>query len=130
MKDQWDSRAAVIVGLASSFVVSVYLVQALRPALLTDADPGWALPRLLLWLFLIAATATAGGAAGALFLLWSRSRLAAPVLRRFPASPRTTTSIAVAALAVGVFLRVAFLGRLPIPFTNDEVNLKIGRAHV
>ncbi len=123
MKDQWDSRAAVIVGLASSFVVSVYLVQALRPALLTDADPGWALPRLLLWLFLIVATATAGGAAGALFLLWSRSRLAAPVLRRFPASPRTTTSIAVAALAVGVFLRVAFLGRLPIPFTNDEVNL-------
>ncbi len=123
MKDQWDSRAAVIVGLASSFVVSVYLVQALRPALLTDADPGWALPRLLLWLFLIAATATAGGAAGALFLLWSRSRLAAPVLRRFPASPQTTTSIAVAALAVGVFLRVAFLGRLPIPFTNDEVNL-------
>jgi hypothetical protein len=123
LKGRWDSRAPVIVGLASSFVVSVYLVRALRPALLTDSDPGWALPRFLLWLFLIAATATAGGAAAGLLSLWSRSRLVQPELPPFPATPRTTTLIAMGALAVGLFLRIAFLGRLPIPFTNDEVNL-------
>lgn len=123
MSKRWDSRAAVVVGLATSLVVSVYLARAIRPALLTDSDPGWAIPRLLLGLLLIDVTATAGGAAAGLFLLWSRSRLAPPEIRPFPGSAGTTAAIGMAALAIGVLLRVAPVGRLPIPFTDDEVNL-------
>jgi hypothetical protein len=118
-----DSRAAVVVGLAFFFVASVYLVRALRPALLTDPDPQWALPRLVLWLVLLSSTVAAGGAAAGLFRLWSHSRLAPRRLLPFPASPRATALIALGALTIGVLLRIAFIGRLSIPFTDDEVTL-------
>jgi len=118
-----DSRAAVVVGLAFSFVASVYLVRALRPALLTDPDPRWAVPRLVLWLFLLSSTAAAGGAAAGLFRLWSHTPGAARRLLLFPASPRATALIAFGALTIGILLRIAFIGRLSIPFTDDEVTL-------
>ena len=110
-------------GLAFSFVASVYLVRALRPALLIDPDPRWAAPRLALWLLLLSVSAGVGGLAAALYRLWSRSRLAAGSLLPFPASPTSTAAIAVGAVAVGIFLRVAFVSHLSLPFTDDEVTL-------
>ena len=118
-----ELRAAVLVGLAFTFVASVYLVRALRPALLIDPDPRWAVPRFALWLLLFSVAAAVGGAAAALYWLWSRSRLATGPLLPFPGSPTATAAVAVGALAVGIFIRVAFVGRLSLPFTDDEVTL-------
>jgi len=42
--------AAVLFGGAVAFVAGVQLVRAIRPALLLDPDPAWAVPRFLLWL--------------------------------------------------------------------------------
>jgi hypothetical protein len=118
-----ESRAAGLVGLAFAFVASVHLVRTIRPALLTDPDPRWAVPRLLLWLLLLSATAAVGGVAAAVFRFWSRTPLAAARLLPLPASPTSAAAIGFTALAIGVLLRVAFVGRLSIPFTDDEVSL-------
>ena len=75
------------------------------------------------WLLLLSVSAGVGGLAAALYRLWSRSRLAAGSLLPFPASPTSTAAIAVGAVAVGIFLRVAFVSHLSLPFTDDEVTL-------
>ncbi|MBC8647179.1 MAG: hypothetical protein H7X85_08455, partial [Thermoanaerobaculia bacterium] len=41
--------AALLAGLLVSLIVGVDLVRAIRPTLLLDADPSWAVPRLILW---------------------------------------------------------------------------------
>lgn len=116
-------RAAVLFGFAASFVVGVDLARWIRPLLIVDAEPAWALPRLFLGLVLIGATACAGGLAAAVLL-----RLA----RRFPAalSPaplplRRGGLIAIAAVAIGLGLlaRFALLERLPPSLWIDDVSL-------
>jgi hypothetical protein len=115
--------AALVVGSGVSFLVAVNLVRWIRPALLADPDPSWAIPRLLLWLGLASATVCSGGLAAAAFFPWSRAWLGRVAPGPLPLSRSSITVLAAAALPVGVCLRALWLARFPIPFFSDEVNL-------
>jgi hypothetical protein len=115
--------SAVLFGAAVAFVAGEGLVEAIRPALLLDPDPAWLPERFILWIALLSATASCGGLAGGLFLLWSRSRLARAGPGPLPLSRVSIVVITLAALGVGLLLRGAWIDRLPIPFLHDEVNL-------
>lgn len=118
-----SARAASLIGLAVSFVAGVGLARALRPLLLLDPDPAWALPRLLLGVLLVAATAGAGGLAAAAFHLLAR-RLPpefspAPV----PFGRLALAAVAAAAIILGTLARFASLESLPPSLWIDDVSL-------
>lgn len=116
--------AAILVGIGSGFVGAVDLVRAIRPALLADADLGWALPRLLLGLAAIGGAAfVAGAAAGVFFLFASESRAARTSLEPFPWSRSAPAAIACAAVVLGAGLRFASLERVPAPLWIDDLSL-------
>ncbi len=117
------NRAAVLVGGAASFVAGVYLVEAIRPALLFDPDPGWLVPRFLLWIGLFSATAAAGTLAAALFFLWSRSRFSPESPQPLPFRPAAIVLLAVVALGAGALFRFAWLDTLPAPLWLDDVSM-------
>jgi hypothetical protein len=117
------SLPAVLVGLGVSFVAGVDLVRALRPGVLLDSDPTWAVPRLLLGLLVVATSAAAGGAASALFLSWSRSAFGAAEPAALPFRLSILRWGAVGAVLTGAAVRIAFFSRLAFPFLIDEVNL-------
>jgi hypothetical protein len=117
------ARTAVLVGLAASFVAVVDLARRVRPVLLLDPDPSWAVARVLLGLAVLTGVAAAGGLAAGGFRLWSRTDIARADLAPLPLSRGTLVGLATAALLSGIALRGAWIGRLPIPFLEDEVNL-------
>jgi hypothetical protein len=118
-----SARAAFLTGFAAAFVAAVDLVRWIRPAVLTDPDPAWSLPRLLLGLFVVVAAVAAGGGAAASFLLAARRLPAdfAPV----PISLRRGALAAVAAGAIGLgaLARLAALDTLPPSLWIDDVSL-------
>jgi hypothetical protein len=117
------ARTALAVGLLASGVAAVDSVRRIRPALLLDPDPSWAVARLLLGLGVLTGVVAAGGFAGAAFRLWSRTRFARAPLRPLPMRRASLVGLAAAAVLAGIALRGAWIGRLPIPFLEDEVNL-------
>ena len=118
-----DRRAALFVGGTVSFVVAVRSVEAIRPTLFLDPDPAWVPARFLLWIGLLSATAAAGGLAGGLFFLWSRSRFAPDAPQPLPFRRATLSLAAVGALAAGALFRFAWLDTLPVPLWLDDVSL-------
>ncbi|MGH9368357.1 MAG: hypothetical protein ACRD3M_11850, partial [Thermoanaerobaculia bacterium] len=121
------SRASVLAGAAVSFIAALFLLRAIRPALLLDAEPSWALPRFALGLAVVALCGACGTLSAGGFLLWSRTRSAG---RELPplALPRAALGLlAAGALAAGILLRFAGLERVPEPLWLDDVSL-IGPA--
>ena len=118
-----DRRAALCAGSVVSFVVAVRALEAIRPALLLDTDPGWVPARFLLWIGLLSATAASGGLAAGLFFLWCRSRFAPDAPQPLPFRRTTLYLLAVGALAAGALFRFAWLDTLPIPLWLDDVSL-------
>jgi len=117
------ARAAVLVGLATAFVVAVDLACALRPALLLDPERAWALARLLLGLGVAAAAGTAGAGAAALFFLGAGTASSRRPLEALPLSRRALAAIAIGAFLAGSFLRLAALDRVPVPLWVDDISL-------
>ncbi|HMA17719.1 MAG TPA: hypothetical protein VKS03_04690, partial [Thermoanaerobaculia bacterium] len=117
------SAASIFFGGAAAFVVGERLVEAIRPGLLLDPDPGWLVARFLLWIFLAAAAVTAGGLAAAGFFSWSRSGRGAVGPAPLPLSRGTVAAVGVVALLAGFLLRFVWIDTFPIPFLEDEVNL-------
>lgn len=117
------TTATLFVGGAVAFVTGVQIVRAIRPALLADPDPSWIAARFLLWLGVLAGTASAGGLAAGLFLLWIRSRFFSDVTPPLPWRRPTIVLVAVAALVFGTFLRFAALERIPSPMWIDDLSL-------
>ncbi|HYR46627.1 MAG TPA: hypothetical protein VER78_06440, partial [Thermoanaerobaculia bacterium] len=113
--------------MAASFIAAVDLVRWVRPLLLTDRDPAWLLPRLLLGLFVIAGAALAGGLAGGIFFGLARklpepfSPVALPLRRS------ALVCIAVAVIGLGTLARFSALQRLPPSLWIDDLSL-IGPA--
>jgi hypothetical protein len=114
---------AVFAGSVVGLTALVDLVRLVRWGLLSDPDPGWAGPRLLLGLGLAAAAGAAAAAAAGGFFLWSRSWLTAVPPGALPFPSRGVLLLAAVALCVGVFLRTVWLAAFPIPFIEDEINL-------
>jgi hypothetical protein len=117
------TAATFFVGGAVAFVVGVQIVRTIRPALLMDPDPSWIAARFLLWLGVLAGTASAGGLAAGLFLLWIRSRFFPEVLRPLPLRRPTIVLLAAAALVLGTFLRFIALERIPPSMWIDDLSL-------
>ena len=115
--------AALLAGLLVSLIVGVDLVRAIRPTLLLDADPSWAVPRLILWWALLVSTAGAGGLAAALFLLWSRTSRSRAAAEPLPLRRGALVALAVAAVLVGALVRFVWLERIPVPVWVDDVSL-------
>ena len=116
-----SARAAFLVGVAAAFVAGVDLVRWIRPPLLTDPDSAWLLPRLCLGLFVIAATACAGGLACAVLLLAARA-LSLP-LEPLPLPRVALFAVSAAAVLLGVTLRFALLETEPASLWIDDVSL-------
>ncbi|MEP6770058.1 MAG: hypothetical protein ABJC61_15395 [Acidobacteriota bacterium] len=118
------SPAAFVVGLLFGFVAAVDLARAFRPLTLTDPDPAWAVPRLLLGLAAIAGTALAAGAAAGIFRVWAGrgGALTAPV-KPLALSRRSLGALALLALILGAVLRFAALERLPPSLWIDDLSL-------
>jgi hypothetical protein len=114
---------AILFGGAVAFVVGVQIVRAIRPALLMDPDPSWIAARFLLWLGVLAGTASAGGLAAGLFFLWLRSRFFPEVLRPLPLRRPAIALIAAAALVLGALLRFIALERIPPSLWIDDLSL-------
>ena len=112
---------AVLFGGVASFVAGVYVLEAIRPALLLDPDPRWLIPRFLLWIGLLSAAGAAGALAASLFFLWSRVVPEGPLA--LPFRRATIGLLAVAALAAGAYFRFVGLDSLPIPLWVDDVSL-------
>jgi 4-amino-4-deoxy-L-arabinose transferase-like glycosyltransferase len=115
--------AAVAGGAAVAFAVAVFLIGALRPLLLLDPDPAWALARLLLTLGVLAAAAGSGVLAGAVLLLWGRTPAVREGLPRLPLSAGALAGLAAAALLSGAVARFAALDRLPAALWVDDLSL-------
>jgi hypothetical protein len=118
-----SARAAFLVGLAVAFVVAVDLVRWVRPLVLTDSDPAWLVPRLLLGLFVVAATVCAGGLAGAAFLLSARSLASRLSLEPLPLSRLTLFGVAAASIVLGTMARFSCLETAPPSLWIDDVSL-------
>jgi len=116
------SRLAWIPALVISLVVGVNLVREIRPALLLDPDPSWALARLILWFFAIAGTALAGGVAAAGFLLWGRTSASQDPPEPLPFRKTALTGLACIAVLLGALLRFVWLDRLPEALWIDDVS--------
>ena len=117
------SVPAILVGGAFAFVTGERLVEAIRPALLLDPDPRWLVPRLVLWIGLLSATAAAGALGAALFQVWTRSRFSPGEPAPLPFRAATLALIAAGALAAGAIFRFAWLDTLPCPLWVDDVSL-------
>ena len=115
-----DANRREVLSAAGGTLVTVSLVRWIRPALLSDPDPSWAIPRYLLWLLLASAAAFAGGLAAGAFFLWIRSWLGRVAPGPLPLSRSSIAALAAAALAVGVFLRAVWLSKLPFPFLSTR----------
>ncbi len=112
--------ASAFVGLAGAFVAAVNLARAIRPALLLDPDPSWAIPRLFLGIVFVAGIAGAGAALAGIFSIWAGSRSAREDLSPIPFRRTTLVLLAGAAIAAGAVLRLAALDRVPWPVFIDE----------
>jgi hypothetical protein len=115
--------AAVLAGLTAAFVVGVSLVRALRPALLFESEPSWAIPRLLLSLGVIGLSVLCGGLAAGGYLLWLRTGSARADLQPLPLSHGSLWLLAAAALAAGTLLRFHALDRIPESLWIDDLSL-------
>ncbi|MFN2634643.1 MAG: hypothetical protein ABR610_14610 [Thermoanaerobaculia bacterium] len=116
-------RAAVIAGLGGALVAAAAAVRVVRPLLLTDPDPAWALPRLLLTLAAIAAAAAAGGLCAVAFLLWSGSKVARAPLDPLPWRGTALAALAVGAVAAGAALRFTRLSSVPLALWIEDLTL-------
>lgn len=116
-------RAAMLTGLAVSFVAAVHLLRALRPELLLDREPAWALPRLFLGLAAVAVAAAAGiGAAGVVFL-WSRQASFGRLIPPLPFGPPAVALLAAGAILAGTLLRLVSISEIPWPLWVDDLSL-------
>jgi hypothetical protein len=114
---------AVLAGLTVAFVAAVFLVRAVRPALLLETEPSWAVARLLLSLGVIVLSVLGGGLAAGVYLLWLRTASSRPGLEPLPLSRGWLWLLAAAALAAGTFLRFHALDRLPESLWIDDLSL-------
>jgi hypothetical protein len=119
-------RSAVF-GCAVAFVAALNLVRSLRPALLLDPEPSWAIPRLLLGLGVIVAAASVGAISAAGFFRWTRSSLSLSPLPRLTFSSGTLAALAAMAFLLGIFARLAKLDSIPEALWIDDVS-EIGPA--
>lgn len=104
-------------------MAAVDLVRWVRPLVLTDPDPAWLLPRLLLGLFVVSVTVCAGGLAGAAFLLAAPSLASRFSLEPLPLSRAALLGVAAAAIGLGTLTRFAFLETSPPSLWIDDVSL-------
>jgi len=118
-----SARAAFLAGIIVSFVVAVDLVRWVRPSLLTDTEPTWIVPRLLLGFFVIGATVCAGGLAAAAFLLLARRRPDGFSPVPVPFRGGALVVIAAAAIGLGTLARFVALERLPPSLWIDDISL-------
>ncbi len=117
------ARAALLVGLAVSFVAAVDLVRWVRPGLLADPEPSWAPERLLLGLAILTAAAAAGSLAAAGFRLWSAMPRASAPLDPIPFGKGALAALALASILGGTTLRFWALSRVPSSLWVDDLSL-------
>jgi hypothetical protein len=111
------------VGLLAAFVVTVECIRAVRPALLVDSEPAWAVPRLALGLAVFSAGILAGGIFAAVFFLWSGRPAATRVLPGLPFRPGAVAALFAAAILAAAAFRFCDLDRLPPVLWEDDVSL-------
>lgn len=116
-------RAAILAGLAGSFVAAVHLLRAIRPDLLLDSEPRWALPRLFLGLLVIALSAASGVCVAAGILLWSRHPSFGRALAPLPFRASSTALLAAGAILAGTLVRLVGISEIPWPLWVDDLSL-------
>lgn len=117
------ATGALLAGAAAAAVVAVDLARALRPALLLDPEPAWALPRLLLGLAVLSAAACAGVGIAAVLSFWNRSPAGLAAAQPLPFSRRSLAALAAAGFLLGAASRLVWLESVPGPLFQDEVVL-------
>jgi hypothetical protein len=112
---------AVIFGMIVWFVAAIDLIRFIRADLLISPEVAWAIPRLVLTVFLITASGSAGVLAAGLFFLWSRTPASTADTQPLPLSRNTLRLIAGTALCFGVLARFAWLDSIPPTLWIDEL---------
>ena len=118
-----ERGAALLCGVGAALVVAVSLAAAIRPRLLIDPDPSWAVARLLLSLAVLMAAGAAAVASASALVLWGRTRAVGQALSGLPLPRGALAVLAFAALALGALARFESLDRLPAPLWVDDLSL-------
>ncbi|MEP7132896.1 MAG: glycosyltransferase family 39 protein, partial [Acidobacteriota bacterium] len=116
-------RAALAAGLGASLVAAAGAVERIGPLLLSDPDPAWVLPRLVLTVAAIAVAAAAGILAAAAMLLWSHTRAAQSPLEPLPWRGSVLAALAIAAVAAAAAARFARLSNVPLALWIEDLTL-------
>ncbi|MEO8192096.1 MAG: glycosyltransferase family 39 protein [Acidobacteriota bacterium] len=117
------SLAALAAGLGASLVAAAGAVRRIGPLLLSDQDPAWALPRLVLTVGVIGVAAAAGILAATAMLLWSRSRAAQLPLEPLPWRGSALAAVAMTAVAAAAAARFTRLSDVPLALWIEDLTL-------
>lgn len=115
------ARAALAIGWVAAFLAVVLLIRAVRPALLLDPDPAWAVARLLLGLLVVCGAVLAGGAAAALVFVLGRGPAFSSDLTPLRLPTGVLAAMACLVLVLGAAVRLAALEELPFPLWHDDL---------
>lgn len=116
-----NPRAAILFGLAVGFVVAVDGIRVVRPSLLLDPEPSWAIPRLLIFCFVLTVSTCAGVLAAVAFFFWSGTRLSKEPYQALPLSGGALAALTGCAIVLAGFFRFVGLGHIPAALFVDEV---------
>ena len=121
--DRRTNLAALVLAVATSFVVAIDAIRGIRLGVLLDAEPSWSWIRLLLGLVVPCLAVAAGAAVAAVFLAWARLPAAAAPLAPIPFRATTLAAVTAAAIVAGVALRFHDLSRSPSALWVDDLSL-------
>jgi hypothetical protein len=121
-------RSAIFVGLGAAFVASVEAIRWIRLDLLLDPEPSWQLARLILGLFAVSISATAGILAAAICSIVARSRWGKRAPLPLPVRRSSLLILGGAILIVGVLLRVYGLSTLSPLWVDDLSEIRPAAA--
>jgi hypothetical protein len=116
------AAAALVGGLGAALVAADVAILRFKPLLLTDPDPAWAVPRLILGLLVIAAAAAVAGVMAGGLVIFGRTAAGRRPLSVFAHGP-WLIGLAALGLVAAAILRFTHLSTIPLALWGEDLTL-------